>query len=102
MEAWIKEGKLKSIKPGTTWNTIRSTVEDLLARLHKIKDRDPITSAYKYLDDFIKDESLINNLHRVKDVLNRHEPKIEISPFGAEKNASANARRRTGHNTIVV
>jgi hypothetical protein len=50
-----------------------------------MKDRDPISGSYKYLAELIKDESMVNNLLRLKDVLNRHEPKIDISPFGQER-----------------
>jgi predicted DNA-binding protein (UPF0278 family) len=85
---WVKEGKLRNWPANLTWNTFNAQVEELQVKLNKIKDRDPRTGSYKYLDDFIKDESLNNNLAKVRDSLMRNEPKIELSSFGIDKMTS--------------
>lgn len=76
---WVKEGKLRNWPAGLTWNNFSGQIEELQAKLNKIKDRDPRSGTFKYLDDFIKDESLINNLAKTRDSLTRNEPKIELS-----------------------
>ena len=86
--SWNKEGKLKGWPTNLTWNIFKDQIEDLDAKLKKLKDRDPKSNNYKYLDDFIKDESTFNNLTKVKDSLARYEPKIELSPFGIDKMTS--------------
>ena len=64
IQSWIKEGKLKNWPASLTWNTFKAQVEELEAKLNKIKDRDTKTNIYKYLDDFIKDEGLNNNINK--------------------------------------
>lgn len=91
---WAKEGKMRGWPTTLTWNTFKTQIEELQTKLHKVKDRDPRTNNYKYLDDFIKDESLINNLTKVKDSLIKYEPKIELSSFGIDKMTSE-ARQAT-------
>ncbi len=87
--AWIKEGKLKNWPATLTWNSFKSQVEELQAKLNKIKDKDPKSSTYKYLDELIKDEPTYNNLIKIKDSLARSEPKIELGSFGIDKMTTA-------------
>lgn len=96
---WNKEGKLKGWQANLTWNTFKDQIEDLTAKLRKLKDRDPKSMNYKYLDEFIKDESTYNNITKVKDSLSRYEPKIELSSFGIDKMTS-DARQAT--RTVLV
>ncbi len=88
IENWTKENKLRNWPAQLSWKTLKSQVEDLVAKLNKVKDRDPRTNNYKYLDEFIKDEALQNNLMKVKDTLTRFEPKITLSSFGINKMTS--------------
>lgn len=85
IQAWVKEGKLKTWPAGLSWTTFRSQIEELVVKLNKIKDRDPRTGAFKYIDEFVKDESLVNNLAKIRESLTRNEPKIELSSFGIDK-----------------
>lgn len=87
--SWIKEGKLKNWPATLNWNSFRGQVEELQAKLNKIKDKDAKTGSYKYLDDLIKDESTYNNLVKIKDALARSEPKISLSSFGIDKMTTA-------------
>lgn len=94
IQTWQKDGKLKNWPTTLSWNTFRAQVEELEAKLHKLKDRDPKSNNYKYLDDFIKDEGTYNNLIKLRDSLNKNESKIALSPFGMEK-MSSEAREAT-------
>ncbi len=85
---WVKEGKLRNWPASLTWNAFSTQIEELQLKLHKIKDRDPRSASYKYLDDFIKDEALNNNLAKVRDSLMRNEPKIELGGFGLDRMGS--------------
>lgn len=97
--AWIKEGKLRNWPATLTWNTFKSQVEELQLKLNKIKDRDTRSGTFKYLNDFIKDESLNNNLSKVRDSLVRNEPKIELSSFGVDKMTTES---RTAVRTVLL
>lgn len=88
IQTWQKDGKLKNWPASLSWNTFRNQVEDLEAKLHKLKDRDPRSNNYKYLDEFIKDEGVYNNLVKLRDALNKNESKIALSPFGMDKMTS--------------
>lgn len=86
--SWIKEGKLRNWPTSLTWNAFRAQVEELQAKLNKIKDKDAKTGTYKYLDDLIKDEGTYNNLVKIKDALVKSEPKISAGNFGIDKMTS--------------
>lgn len=88
IQTWQKDGKLKNWPTSLTWNNFKIQVEDLETKLHKLKDRDPRSNNYKYLDEFIKDEGTYNNLVKLRDALNRNESKIALSPFGMDKMTS--------------
>lgn len=85
---WIKEGKLKNWPATLTWDVFKGHIDELNQKISKLKDKDPKTNKYKYLDDFIKDESLYNNLSKINDVLTKNEPLIEVSSFGIDKMAT--------------
>lgn len=87
--SWIKEGKLRNWPTNLSWNSFRTQVEELQAKLNKIKDKDTKTGTYKYLDDFIKDEGTYNNLVKIKDALALHVPKIAVGSFAIDKMTSA-------------
>ncbi len=76
---WVKEGKLRNWPVNLSWNSFVAQIDEFQAKLNKVKDRDSRSGAFKYLDDFIKDESLNNNLAKVRDSLLRNEPKIQLS-----------------------
>jgi hypothetical protein len=83
--SWTKEGKLKNWPSTLTWDIFKGYVDELNQKLNKLKDRDPKTNKYKYLDDFIKDEALYNNLSKISTSLAKYEPMIEVSSFGIDK-----------------
>ncbi|MDR3550542.1 MAG: hypothetical protein P4L31_03955 [Candidatus Babeliales bacterium] len=84
LRKWSEQGKITGWKPDYTWDSIKKQIEDLLNKLTIIKDKDPKTNDYKYLNDLIDDESLYNNLGKFKDSLSKLEPDIEIDDFGIE------------------
>ena len=86
--SWIKEGKLRNWPTTLSWNTFKGQIEELQAKLNKIKDKDTKTGTFKYLDDLIKEEGVYNNLVKLKDGLAKSEPKIELASFGIDKMTS--------------
>lgn len=89
ISSWVKEGKLRNWPASLTWNNFRAQVEDLQAKLNKIKDKDTKLGTYKYLDDLIKDEGTYNNLAKIKDSLAKSEPKIQLGSFAIDKMTTA-------------
>jgi hypothetical protein len=88
IQTWQKDGKLRNWPTSLSWNSFRTQVEELEAKLHKLKDRDPKSNNYRYLDDFIKDEGTYNNIIKLRDSLTKNESKIALSPFGMDKMTS--------------
>lgn len=101
IQNWHKEGKLIGWPATLNWNTFKAQIEELETKLTKLKDRDPRTQNYRYLEDLLKDESLVNNITKVRDSLNRYEPRIELSPFGIDK-MSSEARQATRSALLVL
>lgn len=97
--SWIKEGKLKNWPASLTWNSFRAQVEELQAKLNKIKDKDTKSGAYKYLDDLIKDEGTYNNLVKLKNDLAKSEPKISLGDFGVD--AMTSVSRQAVRDTLL-
>jgi hypothetical protein len=89
ISSWTKEGKLRNWPATLNWNNFRAQVEDLQAKLNKIKDKDTKLGTYKYLDDLIKDEGTYNNLVKIKDSLAKSEPKIQLGSFAIDKMTTA-------------
>ncbi|CAN5134014.1 hypothetical protein BH09DEP1_BH09DEP1_2590 [soil metagenome] len=83
--SWVKEGKLRNWPATLTWNSFRAQVEELQAKLNKIKDKDSKTGTYKYLDELIKEDGAYNNLVRLKENLAKSEPQIELGSFAIDK-----------------
>lgn len=84
LKKWSEQGKITGWKPTFTWDSIKKQIEDLLNKLTLIKDKDPKTNEYKYINDLIENESLYNNLGKLNDSLSKLEPDIEIDDFGIE------------------
>ncbi|MGB8367304.1 MAG: hypothetical protein WCD44_03005, partial [Candidatus Babeliales bacterium] len=97
IEFWGKQNTIKEWPATLTWKNFRQQLENFSQQLHKLKDQDPQTKKYKYLDDFIENESLYNNLAQLKTKISLYEPKIEIPEFGLEKlsNESKQAVQKT-------
>ena len=82
---WIKKGKLSGLKATTSWASLKSQIEELEKNLNKLKDRDPKTTKYKYIDALIADEALYNNMTKLENSLAKFEPKIDVPSLGLGK-----------------
>ncbi len=82
---WAKQGHIRNWQADSDWNNLKTAVNRLIQKLHKMKDVDPKTKQYKFLKDFIEDKALYNNISLLRSNLDQYEPKIEISAFGIEK-----------------
>ncbi len=85
IEYWGKQGTIKEWPSTLEWKDFKLQLESFSQKLYKMKDIDPQTKKYKYIDDFIKDEALYNNLSQLKRQVTNYEPNIEIPEFGLEK-----------------
>lgn len=65
-----------------TWEQLKPKIEGLVQRLRIMKDKDPRTSDYRYLDSLANNENLINNLNKVHSALKANEPNIQAPAFG--------------------
>ncbi len=105
LKKWVDQGKLKNWQPNYAWVIedesdkgkipVRHKIEEMIQKLNKVKSQDPKTKEYKFLNDFVADEALYNNLGKLQSVLAEREPDIDIDPFGIEpvsKESRANMR----------
>jgi len=80
IRTWGQKRKIHNWKAGFTWETVRDEMNNLLKKLHQVKDGIS-TNKLVYIDEIAKNESLLNNLAKVKAVLDQHMPQVRISPF---------------------
>ena len=94
IEYWGKQGTIKEWPSTLQWKDFKQQLERFSQKLYKMKDRDSQTKKYKYIDNFIKDEALYNNLAQLKRQVTTYGPTIEIPEFGLEK-LSAESKQAT-------
>jgi len=92
VKRWGKRGILYDWEPSFEWDKVKKDIESLRQLVQKLIEKDPKNSTYKYLNDFIAQETLVNNVEKLKTTLVEYEPTIETSAFGIEK-MSANAKK---------
>jgi hypothetical protein len=80
VRTWGQKRKIHNWKTGFTWETVRDEMNSLLKKLHQAKDGIP-TNKLAYIDEIAKNESLLNNLSKVKAVFDQQMPQVRISPF---------------------
>jgi len=100
LKKWSDQGKIKGWKQNFTWESIKKQLEDLVHKLTIMKDKDPKTGDYKYLNDLIENEALYNNLGQLNDSLVSLEPQVEVDDFGIEpvtKESRDAIRKILGH-----
>ncbi|HRN77842.1 MAG TPA: hypothetical protein PLU71_01265 [Candidatus Dependentiae bacterium] len=97
VERWGKAKRIYDWQPGLTWQTVKNDIEKFVNKINMLSERDPKSNKYKYLGELIKDESLYNNLAKLRTNLVEYEEQIDISPFGIEKmsNPVKNALQKT-------
>lgn len=77
IETWGKSGIISNWRPGLTWNFFKGQIQELLHKLHTIKDRNSQTEEYKYMVFLIEDDLLYSQLVHFRDKLERDAPQIE-------------------------
>lgn len=85
VKRWGKRGILYDWEPSFEWDKVKKDIESLRQLIQKLIEKDPKDSTYKYLNDFIAQETLVNNVEKLKTTLVEYEPTIETSVFGIEK-----------------
>jgi hypothetical protein len=88
IKRWGKRGIIYDWEPSFEWEKVKTDIESLRQSLQKLMEKDPKNSTYKYLNDFIEQEKLVNNVEKLKTILVEYEPTIETSEFGLEKMSS--------------
>jgi hypothetical protein len=81
LQAWIPAALLAD-KKEITWQELKQDSEKLISFLKILLSVDPITGHYYYLASLIENDTLYQNIIRLNDAIIRHEPSIEIAPFG--------------------
>lgn len=85
VKRWGKKGILYDWESSFDWNKVKKDIETLRQALEKMIEKDPKNGTYKYLNDFIAQDTLVNNVEKLKTTLVEYEPTIEASIFGLEK-----------------
>lgn len=85
VKRWGKRGIIYDWEPSFEWDKVKKDIASLRQSMQKLIEKDPKNNTYKYLNDFVEQESLVNNVEKLKTTLVEYEPTIETSAFGLEK-----------------
>lgn len=77
---WIKK-KQVTLLGGKAWNTVKTDIERLVEQLSRLLERDPKTTEYYHIDALLKNESLLNNIHKIEKNIAEIEPRAEEIPL---------------------
>ncbi len=85
VERWGRTRVLGEWPENLSWHAFVAQLEEFKQKLIKLQDKDPKTNAYKYIQDFIADITLYDNLKVLSAAIDADEDAIETTSFGVEK-----------------
>jgi len=94
LQTWIPAALLAD-KKELTWQQLKPDIEQLISSLKIILTTDPKTGHYYYITSLIEQDALYQNIIRLNDTLMRHEPNMEVAPFGLGE-VTKESRKATG------
>lgn len=86
---WASQNKLSGVGAGITWEKQKDSIIDLRQHISDLKKTDLKTGKYLFIDAFIKNTALYNQLEQLNKQLETYEPRIIVSSFGIEKLSDA-------------
>lgn len=97
LENFVKQWKDKGLKcmpavskeRANNWTKFKAAIDDMNNQFYRLLEKDSKKDSYKYLEDFINNESLYEQVTQLHDSLTEQEPKIETSPFGTKEISNA-------------
>ncbi len=85
MKRWGKKGVIYEWPKDGSWDKVKKDIESLRQDIQKLLDKEPGKDKYKYLDTFIENETLYNNVAKLNTTLSEYEPKIKTTGVGIDK-----------------
>jgi len=76
---WAKDNKLTGINPTTNWEQQRNAIIDLRQHVSDLKKTDLKTGKHLFIETFIKNTGLYNQLEQLSKQLETYEPRIIVS-----------------------
>jgi hypothetical protein len=84
IQNWVKNGVLSSWPAGSTWNSIKKSIQSLHQKLELAVAVDQKTNQKKYLDYIFEDKTLVKAITDLKTILAIQEPLVDVHAFGLE------------------
>lgn len=91
-KSWQTKGKLTTNKSINEWGQLVTVVEQFKQQLLKLKDKDPKTREFRYLNDLIEDKKLYEDLSILKGELATYEQNIILPSAPGAHQISSNNR----------
>ena len=85
INGWADKGALSHWQAGTKWDAFEKEIEKFIQQLYRLEDQDITAKKYKYLLEFIAEESLYNNVIQLQQELKSLLPIINIPEFNIQK-----------------
>lgn len=99
VDRWINVKSITTWPTGKLWPQFIGEIEKFCQQLNRLKDRDPQTKAYKYLDALKNNKTVLNSLDELSKVLIENESVITIATFGLEP---ISKQSRKALKTIII
>jgi hypothetical protein len=92
---WTKKGTVSWIGTIQNWPDLKKDIEKMVTLLSELLEQNKKTGAYYHIDEFLKNETLYNNMRKVQTVVAEYEPKVqEASPLHKINKSSKNALQK--------
>jgi hypothetical protein len=85
IKRWGKKGVIYDWPKDGSWDKTKAEIESLRQDINKLLDKESGKDKFKYLDAFVENESLYNNVAKLNTTLGEYEPKIKTSGVGIDK-----------------
>jgi len=95
IDTWITKGHIqKWAGPKSNYETFSEELNDMKQKLYKLKEADPKTGKYYYLDDIKKTEKLSGQLDMLHATIKKYEINIEVDDKGTLNESAKSALKR--------
>jgi hypothetical protein len=92
---WAKDNKLTGISATTSWEQQKNAIVDLRQHISDLKKTDLKTGKYLFIEPFIKNTGLYNQLEQLSKQLETYEPRIVVSKIEKLSDDAKTALRST-------
>lgn len=82
IDKWVSNDQVKEWQIDLTWEMLKAKIELLNKKIIQLKEKDPKTNKYRYIQYLLNKEDVYKNLVTLSENLTKYEQDIEVPEFG--------------------